>query len=61
MALRLQNHLSAQDQHPLLFSNRTLSRGAPLEEIGAVAKGTIEDLVHKSTIVFTMVRAVATT
>lgn len=56
MALNLQRHLAAKGLPPLRYSNRTLSRGEPLKEAGAVPEETFEAVVSKSDIIFTMVR-----
>ena len=55
MALNLQKHLAAKGLPPLHYSNRTLSRGDVLKEAGAVPEATLEDVVAKSNIVFTMI------
>ncbi|KAL1863109.1 hypothetical protein Daus18300_008101 [Diaporthe australafricana] len=55
MALNLQKHLAAKGMPPLRYSNRTLSRGEPLKEAGAVPEDTFESVVSKSTIIFTMI------
>lgn len=55
MALNLQKHLAAKGMPPLRYSNRTLSRGEPLKESGAIPEETFEAVVSKSNIVFTMV------
>lgn len=55
MASNLQRHLSAKQGLGLLYSNRTLSRGEPLQQLGAVPQPSFGDLVSKSNIIFTMV------
>ncbi|KAF5004603.1 hypothetical protein FDECE_8933 [Fusarium decemcellulare] len=55
MALRLQAHLSAKGLPPLHFSNRTLARGDALKNEGAIQEETFEDVIAKSTIIFTMI------
>ncbi|EPE02179.1 6-phosphogluconate dehydrogenase family protein [Ophiostoma piceae UAMH 11346] len=55
MALNLQKHLAAKGLPPLHYSNRTLSRGDVLKEAGAVPEATLEDVVAKSNIIFTMI------
>ncbi|EEA25649.1 hypothetical protein TMatcc_006124 [Talaromyces marneffei ATCC 18224] len=55
MATNLQRHLSAKQGLALLYSNRTLSRGEPLQQLGAVPQPSFSDLVSKSSIIFTMV------
>lgn len=56
MALNLQKHLAANSMPPLRYSNRTMSRGQPLEEAGALPEESFEAVVSKSDIIFTMVR-----
>lgn len=55
MAANLQNHLKSKMGLNLVYSNRTISRGAPLEAIGAVPEPSFETLVQRCSIVFTMV------
>ncbi|KAI5460700.1 hypothetical protein BGZ63DRAFT_358467 [Mariannaea sp. PMI_226] len=55
MALNLQNHLAAQGLPPLLYSNRTLSRGEPLKDIGAIPMESFEAVLESSDILFTMI------
>lgn len=55
MALNLQKHLAAKNLPPLRYSNRTMSRGEPLKEAGAIPEESFEDVVSKSNIIFTMV------
>lgn len=55
MALNLQKHLAAKKLPPLRYSNRTMSRGEPLKEAGAIPEESFEDVVSKSNIIFTMV------
>ncbi|KAL2003131.1 hypothetical protein VTN02DRAFT_4913 [Thermoascus thermophilus] len=55
MATNLQNHLKSRMGLNLVYSNRTLSRGAPLEAIGAVPEPSFERLVQRCSIIFTMV------
>lgn len=55
MALNLQKHLAAKNLPPLRYSNRTMSRGEPLKEAGAIPEESLEDVVSKSNIIFTMV------
>lgn len=56
MALNLQKHLTSQGLAPLRYSNRTLSRGEPLKEAGAIPEEDFLKVVEKSSIIFTMVR-----
>lgn len=55
MALNLQRHLTAQSLPPLHYSNRTLSRGEPLKDAGAIPEEDFGSVLEKSTIIFTMV------
>lgn len=55
MALNLQKHLASKGLPPLHYSNRTLSRGEPLKEAGAIPVETFEAVVAKSNTIFTMV------
>lgn len=55
MALNLQKHLAAQGMPPLHYSNRTISRGEPLKEAGAIPEETFEGVLSTSNIIFTMV------
>ncbi|KAJ0383358.1 hypothetical protein COL922a_010645 [Colletotrichum nupharicola] len=55
MALNLHNHLAANGLPPLRYSNRTLSRGDALREVGGLPERDFETLVLKSTIIFTMI------
>lgn len=55
MALNLQKHLAAKNLPPLRYSNRTMSRGESLKEAGAIPEESLEDVVSKSNIIFTMV------
>lgn len=59
MATNLQKHLVATKGKGLIFSNRTRSRGVPLQELGAEEETSFEKLVSKCGIIFTMVRAYA--
>lgn len=52
MATNLQNHLIKAKAPSLQYYNRTLSRGAPLQEIGGVARPDVKDLVKNADIVF---------
>lgn len=55
MASNLQRHLAAKQALGLLYSNRTLSRGEPLRELGGVPSKDFAEVVQKSGIIFTMV------
>ncbi|CAG8940268.1 unnamed protein product [Penicillium salamii] len=55
MSLNLQRYLKSNNISPLHYSNRTLSKGDPLRDEGAVPEEKFEDLVHNSDIIFTMI------
>lgn len=52
MASNLQKHLNAIGETPLSYTNRTLSRGAALEELGGVPCQTVAEVVKKVDIIF---------
>ncbi|KAI9051988.1 hypothetical protein LZ554_004242 [Drepanopeziza brunnea f. sp. 'monogermtubi'] len=52
MAKNLQKHLSATGGPALNFTNRTLSRGVPLVELGGIPCATVTDVVSKSDMIF---------
>lgn len=56
MATNLQKHLVANKALPLIFSNRTLSRGKPLATLGAIEESSFDRVVARCGIIFTMVR-----
>lgn len=56
MASNLQNHLTTINAPPLQFTNRTLSRGVPLVELGGIPCSSITEVVEKSDIIFLSVR-----
>lgn len=56
MAKNLQAHLSATASPNLLFTNRTISRGDVLKNIGAIPVITVAELAKKSDIIFSCVR-----
>lgn len=55
MASNLQRHLVSKKALSLIYSNRTMSRGAPLEALGGTPEPNFERLVSKCGIIFTMV------
>lgn len=55
MSLNLQKYLKSNNLSPLLYSNRTLSKGDLLRDEGAVPEEKFEDLVQNSDVIFTMV------
>jgi len=56
MANNLQRHLAAKKAPSLLYTNRTMSRGEPLKALGGIPEPSFEQLVSRSSIIFTMVR-----
>ncbi|EMD61717.1 hypothetical protein COCSADRAFT_202097 [Bipolaris sorokiniana ND90Pr] len=54
MATNIQKHIQQhQDAYPQLkYWNRTISRGKPLEELGATACATVADLVQTCNVIF---------
>lgn len=55
MAINLQRHLAANGlAAPLHYSNRTLSRGESLREIGAIPEDDFEKVLGFASVVFTM-------
>ncbi|TVY28031.1 putative oxidoreductase [Lachnellula hyalina] len=52
MATNLQKHLKANSAAPLHFTNRTLSRGAPLEKLGGVPIASVSEVLKGSDIIF---------
>lgn len=52
MAMNLQRHLTITYGKSLSFTNRTLSRGRPLEEIGGTAHNSIKSVMLNSDVVF---------
>ncbi|EKV06154.1 6-phosphogluconate dehydrogenase family protein [Penicillium digitatum] len=55
MATNLQRHLAAKKTLGLIYSNRTMSRGAALQALGAIPEPNFEKLVSQYGIIFTMV------
>ncbi|KAK0113512.1 hypothetical protein ONS95_013768 [Cadophora gregata] len=55
MAKNLQKHLTASVAPPLNFTNRTLSRGVSLVELGGIPCATIAELVSKADIIFSSI------
>ncbi|KAI9163852.1 Glyoxylate/succinic semialdehyde reductase 2, chloroplastic [Paramyrothecium foliicola] len=53
MSLNLQRQLAKNGSPNLRYYNRTMSRGAPLQEIGGSPASSIADLVAHSDIIFT--------
>jgi 3-hydroxyisobutyrate dehydrogenase-like beta-hydroxyacid dehydrogenase len=52
MALNLQTHLSTTKHSPLIYYNRTISRGDPLRALGARPAASVKDLFENAAIVF---------
>lgn len=55
MANNLQRHLAAKKALSLLYSNRTMSRGGPLQALGGTPEPSFPNLVSRCGIIFTMV------
>ncbi|CAP92267.1 Pc13g11980 [Penicillium rubens Wisconsin 54-1255] len=55
MASNLQRHLATKKALGLMYSNRTMARGSPLQALGAVAEPNFEKVVSQCGIIFTMV------
>ncbi|KAJ5950509.1 uncharacterized protein N7479_008922 [Penicillium vulpinum] len=55
MASNLQRHLATKKAVSLMYSNRTMSRGSPLQALGGTPEPNFEKLVSQCGIIFTMV------
>lgn len=55
MAKNLQRHLNSTGETPLSYTNRTLSRGEALEELGGIPCESIAEVVKRSDIIFSSV------
>jgi 3-hydroxyisobutyrate dehydrogenase-like beta-hydroxyacid dehydrogenase len=55
MASNLQRHLASKKALSLLYTNRTMSRGAPLQALGGTPETNFSKLVSNCGIIFTMV------
>ncbi|KAI1357496.1 6-phosphogluconate dehydrogenase [Xylaria arbuscula] len=55
MSQNLQRYLRDSQAPALLYTNRTLSRGLPLEALGAISTSTVSELAQKSDIIFSCV------
>lgn len=56
MSKNLQKYLKRMSAPDLIYTNRTLSRGESLKELGAVPSETVEEIASKSEIIFSCVR-----
>jgi 3-hydroxyisobutyrate dehydrogenase-like beta-hydroxyacid dehydrogenase len=56
MAINIQKHLRKIGSPALHYTNRTLSRGDPLKEIGGILSESIAELVQSSDVIFISVR-----
>jgi 3-hydroxyisobutyrate dehydrogenase-like beta-hydroxyacid dehydrogenase len=56
MASNLQRHVAAKKALSVVYSNRTLSRGDPLKDLGGVPEKNFEAVVERSSVIFTMVK-----
>lgn len=52
MALNVQKYLVANNHPSLRYTNRTMSRGAPLQDIGAIPCERAEDIAQSCSIIF---------
>jgi 3-hydroxyisobutyrate dehydrogenase-like beta-hydroxyacid dehydrogenase len=52
MALNMQKHLNKSGYPALRYTNRTISRGAPLEELGGVPCSNVAEMIQSCDIVF---------
>lgn len=55
MSKNLQKYLASVSAPPLIYTNRTLSRGEPLDALGAVPAPSVGDVAKKSEIIFSCV------
>ncbi|KAI5926919.1 6-phosphogluconate dehydrogenase [Camillea tinctor] len=55
MSRNLQKYLSTSAAPPLIFTNRTLSRGDSLKELGAIPVSSVAEVAKKSDIIFSCV------
>ncbi|TVY83885.1 Glyoxylate/succinic semialdehyde reductase [Lachnellula suecica] len=55
MAKNLQKHLTSISAPALIYTNRTLSRGEPLKELGGIPVETVTEVAQKSTMIFSCV------
>lgn len=55
MANNLQRHLAAKNIPGMVYSNRTMARGSPLQALGGVPEKSFENVVGQCGIIFTMV------
>lgn len=55
MAKNLQKYLKASSSPSLLYTNRTISRGEPVKELGGVPVETVSEVAKKSDIIFSCV------
>jgi 3-hydroxyisobutyrate dehydrogenase-like beta-hydroxyacid dehydrogenase len=55
MAKNLQKYLSNTSAPPLIFTNRTLSRGDSLKELGGISVASVTEVAKKSEIIFSCV------
>lgn len=55
MSQNLQKFLSTSGAPPLVYTNRTLSRGEPLKKLGAIPAETVSEVAKRSDIIFSCV------
>jgi 3-hydroxyisobutyrate dehydrogenase-like beta-hydroxyacid dehydrogenase len=56
MAKNLQKYLTSVSAPALIYTNRTLSRGESLKELGGIPAETVTEVAKKSEIIFSCVR-----
>jgi 3-hydroxyisobutyrate dehydrogenase-like beta-hydroxyacid dehydrogenase len=56
MAKNIQKYLNTAGYHPLVYTNRTMARGASLEELNGIPFRSIAEVVQKSDIIFSSVK-----
>lgn len=57
MSKNLHKYLSSTGAPALIYTNRTLSRGEPLKELGAIPAESVSEVAKKSDIIFSCVSA----
>lgn len=55
MSKNLQKYLTSTSAPALIYTNRTLSRGESLKELGAIPVETVKEVASKSEIIFSCV------
>jgi 3-hydroxyisobutyrate dehydrogenase-like beta-hydroxyacid dehydrogenase len=57
MSKNLQDYLATAGAPPLVYTNRTLSRGESLKALGAIPVETVSEVARKCNIIFSCVGA----